>query len=296
MSNTTNWIIVTDNNCDLPLDYYKKNNVAVLPLSYRFGDTEYISLSKNDLTPAQFYAKLKAGETANTSMVTVESFKKVFLDAIQEGNDILYIGFSSALSGTFNSAKLAAEEILEDKRITNRIIVIDSLSASLGQGMIVDTAVEMKKNGESITTVANYLEDTKLDYCHLFTVDDLNHLYRGGRVSKATAFLGTMIGIKPLLHMNDEGKLIPIGKVRGRKQSLENLAKMTVENMQKQKSKKIFISHCDCLDDAKFVAAKIKELSGISCSMINYVSASIGAHSGPGTVAIFFIGNGRTVN
>lgn len=288
------WVIMTDNNCDLPMDYYKKNNITVLPLSYTIGDTEYLSLSKNDLTPSEFYAKLRAGEIAKTSMVSVETFKKAFLDAIAAGNDVLYIGFSSALSGTYNSAKLATEEILEDFSVKNLIITIDTLSASLGQGMIIDTAVDLRNKGEDITYVANLIEITKLDYCHYFTVDDLNHLYRGGRVSRTTAFLGTMLGIKPLLYVDNEGKLTPIGKVRGRKQSLENLAQMTSSHIQKSKSKKIFITHGDCLEDAKYLASKIKELLGISCTMINYVSASVGAHSGPGTVAIFFVGNGRS--
>ncbi len=287
------WVILTDSNCDLPLDYCKKNNIEMLPLSYTIGDTEYLALSKNDLTPKEFYDKLRQGATAKTAMVSVDKFKVAFKERIKNGLSVLYIGFSSALSGTFNSSRLAVEELLDEMDGSCKIIGVDSLAASLGQGLMVDVAVTMKNEGRTLEEVADYLEGAKQDFCHFFTVDDLNHLYRGGRVSKVSAMMGTMLGIKPILHVDEEGKLVPIGKIRGRKNSIDSLAEYIEKNIDKSKSQKVFISHGDCIDDARYLASKIKEKLNINCNMINYVSASIGAHSGPGTVAVFCMGNGR---
>ena len=247
-----NFVITTDNTADLPYDYYKKNQIEYLFLSYTMDGKNY------------------------------------------QKNDILHLAFSSGLSGSCNSARIAANELKEsypDRKIT----VVDSLCASLGEGLFVDYAVEMKKAGKDMEEIAGWLEEHKLNFCHVFTVDDLNHLYRGGRVSKAAAVLGTMINIKPVLHVDNEGHLIPLGKVRGRKKSLIKLVDMMEERIGsfRYRQTKIFISHGDCLEDAEFVKQLVQERFGYQDFLINMIGATIGTHSGPGTVALFFLGDHR---
>ena len=215
-----------------------------------------------------------------------------FEEVLKHGRDVLYIAFSSGLSGSCNSAKVAAQE-LQAKYPDNRVEVVDSLCASLGQGLYVYHAVQEKKKGKSIDQVIQWLEENKLNLCHWFTVDDLNHLKRGGRVSPATAFFGTMLNIKPVLHVDDEGHLIPMGKVRGRKASLDALVDHMAQTAINPKEQVIFISHGDSEADAKYVADQVRAKFKSKEIYINPIGPVIGAHSGPGTMALFFLGSKR---
>lgn len=286
------FLISTDNTADLPYSYYKENHIEYMYLTYTMDGVTYDK--KNELPAKEFYAKMRAGSMPTTSQVNAETVKEVWRPYLEQGTDILHLAFSSGLSGSWNSARLAAEELKEEHPEYN-IIVIDSLCASLGEGMFVYKAVELRRQGKSIQETAEWLEKHKLNFCHVFTVDDLHHLHRGGRVSKMTAVLGTMINIKPLLHVDDEGHLIPLDKVRGRKKSLVSLVDMMDARLGSYRGKNdvVFISHGDCEKDAQYVADLIRERYGIQNIMINTIGATIGAHAGPGTVALFFMGDKR---
>jgi DegV family protein with EDD domain len=286
------YIITTDTTCDLPQDYLDEHNIALLPLYYSFNGTVYGDT--NILEPKEFYDKMRGGEMPNTMAVNPANARQVFIRLLEEGYDILHIGFSSALSGSCSVAATSARELCDERPGAN-ILVVDSLSASLGEGLLIHKAVMMKEDGKSMTEVADWLEKNKLNLCHMFTVDDLHHLHRGGRVSKATAIIGTLINVKPVLHVDNEGHLVPLNNVRGRKKALISLVEQMAIRIKNYPVKNdiIFISHGDCLEDAEFVADLVKERFGIEKYLINFVSPTIGAHSGPGTVALFFMGTER---
>lgn len=286
------YVITTDNNADLPVEYYKEHNVGCMYFSYTMDDVLYKQGSY--MPEGEFYGKMRAGSMPTTAQVNPEEARLLFEPYLKEGKDILHIAFSSGLSGTYNSCRIAVEELREE--YPDRIItIIDSLAASLGQGLLVYLTQKLKEEGADMQTAAEWAENHRKNIVHLFTVDDLNHLYRGGRVSKTTAVLGGMLNIKPILHVDDEGKLIPIGKVRGRKKSILELASLMDEKLGSHKDTcdTIFISHGDCLEDAKILAEKIKARYQINTEIINYVGLVIGAHSGPGTLALFFVGDLR---
>ena len=286
------YVIVTDNTSDLPYSYYKEHGMEYTYLTYTMDGQSY---GKNqELEFSDFYARMRNGSMPTTSQVNAEEAKEVFCPILEQGKDILYLAFSSGLSGTYNSVRLAAEE-LQEEYPERKIVVIDTLSASLGEGLLVDKAVELKEQGLSLEENAAWLEEHKLNLCHVFTVDDLFHLHRGGRVSKVAAVVGTMINLKPVLHVDNEGHLIPLKNVRGRKKSLSGLVSLMEEQIGewKDKNTKIFISHGDCREDAEYVAKLVKEKFGYETFLINYVGATIGAHSGPGTIALFFWGDHR---
>ncbi len=284
--------IFTETTCDLPQSYLKENEIITMPLTYTLDGVEYDGTYENSLSPHDFYEKLKTGIMAKTAQIPPERATAFFEAELQKGNDILYIGFSSGLSGCYQSATIARTELLE-KYPDSKIFCIDSRGASLGQGLLMDYTVKKKEEGLSIEELAKEIEDIKLNVCHYFTVDDLNHLYRGGRVSKTAAVFGTMLGIKPVMYMDDEGKLIPIGKVRGRKASLDEIVKKMGTKLGEYKNPYVFISHGDSLADAKYVGDQVKKLYGIKTSIVDNVGPVIGSHSGPGTIALFFIGTDR---
>ena len=286
------FVITTENTSDLPKDYYSQNGITYMYLPCTIDGVVYNK--ENEMPSGEFYEKMRGGSMPTTSQINPNDAKTEFSRILDEGKGILHIAFSSGLSGSYNSARIAAEEIREE-RPEARIAVVDTLAASMGEGMLVYKAVQMQKAGKSLEETAEWLEANKLHLCHMFTVDDLNHLYRGGRVSKAAAVLGTMINIKPVLHVDNEGHLIPLGKVRGRKKSLVTLVSMMEERVGSYRDKNdiIMISHGDCLEDAEYVAKLVKEKFGYDHIMINPVGATIGAHSGPGTVALFFLGEYR---
>ncbi|MDD7419841.1 DegV family protein [Blautia sp. HCP3S3_C4] len=286
------YVITTDNNSDLPEKYFKDHGVGCMYLSYSMDGKNYTH--ENFLPEHEFYEAMRNGSMPTTAQVNPENAKTLLEPYLKEGKDILHIAFSSGLSGTYNSSRIAAEELMEEYT-DRRIIVVDSLSASLGQGLLVWLAQQKKELGQTLEDVADWVEKNKLKMVHLFTVDDLNHLYRGGRVSRTTAIVGSMLNIKPVLHVDNEGKLTAIGKVRGRKKALQELVKLMDEKIGSfgADCDTIFISHGDCEQDAQYVAAKVKEKYNIKNIIINQVGATIGAHSGPGTMALFFVGDVR---
>lgn len=286
------FIITADNMGDLPYSYYEEHQIPYISLSFLMDGVTYNK--ENMLDSDVFYAKMREGSMPTTSQVNPEQAKELWEPLVKEGYDILHIAFSSGLSGTYNSCRLAAEELAEEYPDA-KIVVVDSLGASLGQGLYTHLAVLMKEEGKSMDEIIAWLEENKLNVCHMFTVDDLNHLHRGGRVSKMTAILGTMINIKPVLHVDNEGHLIALDKVRGRKKSLTALVNLMEERLKdyKGENKVVAISHADCLDDAKFVEKLVRERFGIEEFIINPVGPVIGSHAGPGTVALFFLGSYR---
>ena len=286
------YVISTDSSADLSEAYLKEHQITMISLSCILNGKIYNS--ENPITPKQLYDNIREGAMPTTSQVNPEQAKAAFEPLLKEGKDILHIAFSSALSGTYNSSRIAAEELMEDYP-DRKIIVVDSLGASLGQGLLVYLAQEKKEQGEDLETVAKWAEENRLHMVHLFTVNDLNHLYRGGRISRTTAVVGSMLNIKPVLHVDNDGKLTAIGKVRGRKKSLQELVKLMDEKIGSYHDTchTIFISHGDCEEDANYVAEKVKEKYQINTIIMNQVGATIGAHSGPGTMALFFVGDER---
>lgn len=285
------YVIMTDSACDMKPERLAEWGVPFQSLTYRFdgSDKEYTDA---DMPASEFYAKMKAGSIAKTAAVNSESFSKIFEEALQNGNDVLYLGFSSGLSTTFNSARIAALDLAErypDRKIT----VIDTLSASAGFGLLVYLAVQKKNEGASMDEVAAYIEELKWKLCHWFTVDDLVYLKRGGRISPTVAFVGNVLGIKPVLHMDNEGHLINMFKVRGRKTSVAALAEQYDKLAVTPTEGTVFISHGDCMNDAEELAAILKNKHGVNVKIITDVGPVIGAHSGPGTLALFFIGTER---
>ena len=288
-----NFIITTDTTSDLPAAYVAQHQLGMLSLTYTINDTTYSW--EHPLPVKEFYDCMRQGSLPTTSQANPEEAAAVFEKIINEQNaDILHIAFSSGLSGTANAARLAAENMMEEFP-GRKIIVIDSLCASLGQGLLVDYALKLQQQGKTMEETAKWLEDHIQNICHLFTVEDLKYLQRGGRISKTTALVGTMIGIKPVLHVDPEGKLVSISKVRGRKQSIQALVNKMEENIGKYRDEKqpIFISHGDCIEDANYLAELVKERFGYDEFLINDVGPTIGAHSGPGTLALFFMGETR---
>ena len=284
--------LVTDTSADLPREYLEQNDIVVLSLAYIIDDKTYTW--ENPMDEHEFYSKMRAGSMPTTSQVNVADATVLFEELVKEYDEILCVSFSSGLSGTYNSTALAAQEVCEGHP-GKKIRVVDTRAASLGQGLMVDYALRMREEGKSMDEVADFLEENFNHFVHVFTVDDLNHLYRGGRVSKATAFVGTLANIKPILHVDDEGHLINIGKVRGRKKSLIELVNLMEQKMggHRKDNEKVFISHGDSSEDAQFVAEEVKRRFGIESFLINYVGPTIGAHSGPGTIALFFYGDER---
>lgn len=288
------YIISTDTSCDFPLEYVKQHQLPLVTLFYSIdGVTGENGCPSSDVLK-NFYDKMRAGSMTKTQQASIEDTEKVFREILKEEKDILHIAFSSGLSGTANAARLAAENMMEEFP-GRKIIVIDSLCASLGQGLLVDYALKLQQQGKTMEETAKWLEDHIQNICHLFTVEDLKYLQRGGRISKTTALVGTMIGIKPVLHVDPEGKLVSISKVRGRKQSIQALVNKMEENIGKYRGEKqpIFISHGDCIEDANYLAELVKERFGYDEFLINDVGPTIGAHSGPGTLALFFMGETR---
>ena len=237
---------------------------------------------------------MRTGKMPTTNACNPEEAKDMFLRHVEKGEAILHIAFSSGLSASFNNARLAAEEVMEENPEA-KIIVVDTLAASLGEGLLVYYAAKMRDQGATLEETAQWLEDNKLNLCHEFTVDDLFHLHRGGRVSKAVAIVGTLINVKPVMHVDNEGHLTPVCNARGRKKSLNKLVEHMAERVADYDGKNdvVFITHGDCLEEAEYVAKLVREKFGIQDIMINFVSPTIGAHSGPGTMALFYMGSHR---
>lgn len=287
------YIILTESNCDLSPEMIKKWNIEVLPMPFTIEGKQYLGYPDGrEMKIEEFYNLLREGKMSKTAAPNPADFVEKVEPFLKEGKDVLYIAFSSGLSSTCINANMAAAELME-KYPERKFLVVDSLCASMGLGLMVALACDKRDEGLSIEDNAKWVEENKLHLCHWFTVNDLFHLKRGGRVSATSAILGSALGIKPVLHVDDEGHLIPVSKVRGRKQSLDALVKMMAETVTDAKNGYVFISHGDCLEDAKYVEKQVKEKLGSKKFYINFIGTSIGTHSGPGTVALFFLGSHR---
>ena len=284
------YVIVTDSASDLPKEILKEYDIPCLPLYYSIDGVIYGD--EKNIEPHEFFELMRKGAMPTTMGCNPEYATEMFRSILNQGKDILHIAFSSALSVSYNSARIAAEDLKEEFPDSN-IVVIDSKAASLGQGLLVYKAATLKKEGKSLEEVKTWIEENLNHMCHYFTVDDLFHLHRGGRVSKTTAVVGTLIHVKPVLHVTNEGELKPFQNVRGRKKALQSL----VDSMKKEgtgyENKVAFIVHGDCIEDANKVADKIKEECGVEKVIIGMLSPTIGTHAGPGTVGLFFIGENK---
>lgn len=284
------FVIVSDSTVDLPKEYLQSKQVPIISLSYIMDGVTYEEM--DGLSHKEFFEKLRAGSLPTTSQINPEQAREALELFAKEGKDILYIGFSSGLSGSYNSVRMAAEDLKEEYPDIN-IITIDSLCACMGEGLLLYKALELKEHGMSMEEIAKWVEANKLHICHNVTVDDLNHLHRGGRISKTTAVVGSMIKIKPIIHMSDEGKLVVIGKERGRKKSLVSIVDRMEKQMQGYDNDIVMITHGDCIEDAEFVKKQVEERFGIHNVMINGIGSVIGSHTGAGVVAVFFMEDKR---
>ena len=284
--------IITNTTADLPMEYVKENNLGLMVFNYTIKDETYSR--GNELDWKEFYSMMREGHMPTTSQVNPEECRSYFEEYLKETDELLYICFSSGMSGTYNNACLAAETVMEEHPGC-KITVIDSKCASMGEGLLVHKAVELKKAGKTMEETAAWVKENLLHLVHIVTVDDLNHLHRGGRVSKTTAVVGSMVGIKPIIHVDNGGRLINISKVRGRKKSLTALVDYMENRLGRYRESNdiVFISHGDALEDACLVRDEIKARFGIEKFMINHIGPTIGAHSGPGTIALFFMGESR---
>ena len=284
--------IMTDSSCDLPAALAAELELTVLPLTVTIDEKSYTNyLDEREITFKDCYAALRDGREAKTAAANVDSFEQAMEPILQAGEDILYLGFSSALSSTYNAGALAAEQLAE-KYPDRKILTVDTLSASMGQGLLVYLTVQQKRAGATIEDARDFAEKNKFHLCHWFTVDDLHHLRRGGRVSATSAVLGTVLNIKPVLHMDNEGRLIFMEKVRGRRASIKRMLEKMRETAIEPEKQIVFMSHGDCIEDAEYLAGRIREEWNVEV-VINYVGPVIGSHSGPGTLALFFLGTER---
>ena len=287
------YVLFTDSNTDLPADLVQQLDLSVIPMLFEMDGKSYYNYPDNhEMDPKEFYAALRGGKVCTTSQVSPSRFDEIFSPVLESGRDILYLCFSSGLSGTYNTSRLAVEE-LREKFPDRKIRTVDTLAASMGQGLLVYLAAKKRQEGMGLDELGDWVEENRLKLCHWFTVDDLMFLKRGGRVSGAAAVMGTMLGIKPVLHVDDEGHLIPMEKVRGRRASLDALVKHMQATAIRPAEQTVFISHGDCQADCDYVAQQLREKLGVKEIVTSYIGPVIGAHSGPGTVALFFVGENR---
>ena len=284
------YTLFCDTTCDLPEERLAQMDCKLIPLTFEIDGQSYTTA---DISMQEFYRRMREDAETKTSQISVGVCEEAFEEEVKNGKDVLYLTFSSGLSGTYNSANIAKDNVLE-KYPDARIIVVDSLSASSGEGLLLIYAEQKKREGMNIDQLAAWIEVNRFKICHVFTVEDLKYLFRGGRVSRAAALAGTVLGIKPVLNMDNDGHLIPQDKVRGRKQSINKLGDMIRERKGDYENKIVTISHGDCIDDAKYAEKMMKEIFGEDTEVvIAYTGPVIGAHSGPGTLALFFMGEYR---
>lgn len=285
------FVIVTDTGCDMPKEWLQQKDVYVINLGFYMNDTDYSGESGNEIEPKDFYQCLREGAMPITSQINPDVAIKHIEPLVKEGNDVLVVSFSSGLSGTANSFVSASKEINE-KYPNHKVVVVDSVCASMGQGLLLHYVVEKADSGASLNETAKFADQFKYNVCHFFTVNDLFHLKRGGRLSAASAILGTLINIKPMLNVSNEGKLCVISKVIGRKKALRTLVEKIKEKNDLDKDDPIFISHSDSLEDALFVKEEIEKILH-NPIYVNYIGPVIGSHTGIGTIALFFKGYHR---
>ena len=284
------YTLFCDTTCDLPEERLAKMDCKLLPLTFEIDGKPYTTA---DISMQEFYRRMREDAVTKTSQIAVGVCEDAFEEEIKNGRDVLYLAFSSGLSGTYNSANIAKNNLME-KYPEAKIVVVDSLSASSGEGLLLIYAEQKKREGLTIDQLEAWIEVNRYKICHVFTVDDLKYLFRGGRVSRAAALAGTVLGIKPVLNVDNDGHLIPQDKVRGRKQSINRLGDMIRERKGSNENKIVTMSHGDCIEDAKYAEKMLKEIFGEDTEVvIAYTGPVIGAHSGPGTLALFFKGDYR---
>lgn len=287
------YVIVTDSSCNLSNKQIEDYKLEVISLKYFSGEKSFESYNKDEEPDYKaFYDMARKKEPLSTTLASPELCYNTFDKILSEGNDLIYIGFSSGLSGTYQVAHNTLDE-LKEKYPDRKIYDVDSLAASLGQGLLVHYAVQKKNEGLTIEELYNWLMDNRLKLCHWFTVDDLFYLKRGGRVSGTAAVMGTVLSIKPVMHVDDNGKLIPKAKVIGRKRAIETMVEKMKETAINPSEQTVFISHGDCLEDAEYLAESVKNTLNVKEVFIHYIEPVIGCHSGPGTLALFFMGEHR---
>ena len=282
--------IITDSCCDFTKEKYAELGLAVAPLMVNFRGESYPD--RNDESLKDLYAGLRAGEVSTTAAVNPEQWTEAMEPVLKADEDVLVLAFSSGLSTSYQSAEIAAGD-LREQYPDRTILVVDSLCASLGQGLLAYYACKKRDEGLGLQELYQWLLNNRLHLCHWFTVDDLMYLKRGGRISAATAIMGTMLSIKPVLHVDDEGHLVNVGKARGRRASIQAMAKKVGELAEGYDNSVMFISHGDCPEDAEYLRSLLESQYGVKEVYINYVGAVIGSHSGPGTLALFFMGEHR---
>lgn len=286
------YVIATDSCCDFDDNLIRELDITVIPLSVQLGQDHFRNLAGEMPPSGAFYARLRKGESVRTSAPNVEAFKDAFRPFLEAGKDVLYLGFSSALSATCQNAAMAARE-LEEAFPQGKVVTMDTLCASLGQGMLVDLAVQEKRQGKTLEEVAAFVQETIPHLCHWFTVGDLSQLRRGGRLSAGKAIMGNLLHIKPVLHVDDQGRLVPVEQVKGRKKSIEALLRHMEETAEDPASQRVYISHGDCEKEAEALAVAVQNRLGVASVTIGDVGPVIGAHAGAGTLALFFLGKAR---
>lgn len=284
------YVIFTDSCCDLATETYESLGLKVIQLDVIMEGEKPTPNDQLDIKDV--YEKLRAKKSASTAAINMERFYATFEQPLKEGLDVLYLGFSSGLSATYHASTLAMQE-LSEKYPNRKLYAVDTLCASMGEGLLVYYAAKQKQGGATIEDVKDFVEQNRLNLCHWFTVDDLFFLKRGGRVSAATAVVGTILSIKPVLHVDNNGKLVNVSKARGRKASIDTMFEKMKATMLPDKNEVVFISHGDCVADAEYLANRVKAELGIKEVVINYIGPVIGSHSGPGTLALFFLGTER---
>lgn len=284
------FVITANSTVDLPKEWLEERHVPVMPLKYTIDGETYPDM--DGLSAKEFFQKLREGHMSVTSQINPDEAREMLEPIVKEGKDILHLAFSSGLSGTYNSMRIAAEELSEEYPDA-KIVVIDTLCACMGEGLLLHKALQLKEQGKTLDEIATWVEENKLHICHNVTVDDLNHLHRGGRISKTAAVLGTLVQVKPIIHVDNDGKLQVIGKERGRRKSLNKIVDMSVEQAKGWENDLVMITHGDCLEDAQYVEKRVKEKMGVENVLINNIGTVIGSHTGPGVVAVFCMGNKR---
>ena len=286
----SDFIIVTDSSADLDARIVEELDIHVLPLTFTMHDLTYQNHPDNrDMDPRVFYDMLRKGESATTSAVNVAQYIDYIEPLLEAGNDVLIMSFSSGLSATYSSSVIAADA-LRSKYPDRKILTVDTLCASLGQGLLVCLAAKERAAGKTIEEVHNWAVSHKLNICHQVTVDDLQTLKRGGRISSTTAFMGSMLQIKPVIHVDNEGHLVSVGKARGRQAALKTLVDRMEQTAIDPRDQTVFICHGDCIEDAELVAQMVTDRFGVQNVYINYVGPVIGSHTGPGVVGLFYVG------
>lgn len=285
--------IITDSNTDLSPELIEQLGVYVIPMTFTMGNKLYRNYpDERDISNKEFYRLLREGQSAKTDQINSVTFQETFEPFLKEGMDLIYLAFSSGLSGTYNGARLTVEE-LKSKYPGRKILVVDTLAASMGEGLLVYHAAQLQKQGAAIEEVAKWVEENRNRMAHWFTVDDLNHLKRGGRVSSAAALMGTVLGIKPILQITDEGHLVPREKVRGRKQSLDNLVSRLARTVQEPEKQTLFLVHANVPEDAKYVIKQVKSHCKFKDIVVNNLGPVIGTHTGNGALAMFYFAGSR---